>query len=149
MGFGIRVSAVTMCWLLAGMAAAQASETGPVIVIPSRPGIPIIVDGHDISGAVIEGDWGLARPGHIQPRILYRYGPGALIGPDQRPAAYFPKTGHAPKVGRREVDQPRGIDHPESFYRSFNAQSDQTPVTPPQQQPPIIVAPQINPRHHP
>ena len=135
-------------WLLAGTATPQASETGPVIVIPSRPGVPIIVDGQDISGAVIEGDWGLARPGQISPRVIYRYGHGALIGP--APAAYFPKTGRAPKVGRKEVDTPHGVDKPESFYRSFGVQSDPTPVTPPQpaqQTPPIIVAPQI--RHHP
>ena len=147
---GLRgVIGATACWLLAGTALAQASETGPVIVIPGRPGVPIIVDGQDISGAVIEGDWGLARPGQISPRVIYRYNRGALIGPAPA-AAYYPKTGQAPKVGRREVDVPRGIDHPESFFRSTGVQSDPTPVTPPgtQQQMPIIVAPQINP-HHP
>ncbi len=136
-------------WFLAGMTLAQASETGPVIVVPGRAGVPIIVNGQDISGAVISGDWGLDRPSQTNPRILYRYHGGSLIGP--APAAYYPKTGQAPKVGRREVDMPRGIDRPDSFYRSFGVQSDPTPVTPPgtQQQMPIIVAPQVNPGHHP
>jgi hypothetical protein len=147
---GLRgVIGLTACWLIAGTAVLQASETGPVIVIPSRPGVPIIVDGQDISGAVIEGDWGLARPGQISPRVIYRYNQGALIGP--APAAYFPKTGRAPKVGRKEVDVPRAPEKPDTFFRSFGVQSDPTPVTPPgtQQQMPIIVAPQVNPGHHP
>ena len=146
---GLRgVTVVAAGWLLVFVGIAQASETGPVIVVPGRPGVPIMVDGQDISGAVIEGDWGLARPGHVYPRILYRQNNGALIGPG--PGAYFPKTGQPPKVGRREVDTPRGIDQPDSFYRSFGAQSDPTPVTPPGTQPqmPIIVAPQVNPGHH-
>ena len=147
---GLRsVIGMAVCGLLTGTAIAQASETGPVIVIPGRPGVPIIVDGQDISGAVIEGDWGLARPGHVTPRVIYRHNRGALIGPAS--TAYYPKTGKKPPVGRKEVDAPRGIDHPESFFRSMGAQSDPTPVTPPgtQQQMPIIVAPQVNPRHHP
>ena len=149
-----RVIGASACWLLAGTAIVQASETGPVIVIPGRAGVPIIVDGQDISGAVIEGDWGLARPGHVTPRVIYRYDRGALIGPAPTtyypPAAYYPKTGKKPLVGRREVDTPRGIDRPESFFRATGAQSDPTPVTPPgtQQQMPIIIAPQVNPGHH-
>ena len=137
---------VAGCWLLAGIVPSYASETGPVIVIPGRPGVPIIVNGQDISGAVIEGDWGLARPGQTEPRILYRYGNGALIGPAR--ANYFPATGRAPRVGRKEVDVPRPLRPAESFFRSFGAQSDPTPVTPPQsmpQSPPVVVVPQ---RHH-
>ena len=142
------------CWLLAGMALplapAKASETGPVIVIPGRPGVPIIVNGQDISGAVIEGDWGLARPSQNEPRILYRYGNGALIGPSH--GGYFPTTGRAPRLGRKEVDVPRPPHTSENVFRSFNVQSDQTPITPPQStppQPPIVVAPETRRRHHP
>jgi len=135
-------------WLLASAAMLQASETGSVIVIPGRPGVPVIMNGQDVSYAVIEGDWGLARPGQNEPRILYRYGNGALIGPSS--GNYFPKTGRAPRVGRKEVDIPRPLRPAESYHRAFGVQSDPTPVTPPQsmpQTPPIIVAP--NTRHHP
>jgi hypothetical protein len=145
------ITVMAGCWLLAGIVPSYASETGPVIVIPGRPGVPIIVNGQDISGAVIEGDWGLARPGQNEPRILYRYGNGALIGPSSR-AGYFPTTGRAPLMGRREVDVARPTQGSETFFRSFNAQSDQTPVTPPQsmqQTPPIVVAPEQRRRHHP
>jgi hypothetical protein len=143
------VMIVAGCWLLAGMTPSYASETGPVIVIPGRPGVPIIVNGQDISGAVIEGDWGLARPSQNEPRILYRYRNGALIGPSS--GGYFPTSGRLPRVGRKEVDVPRPLQASETFFRSFNAQSDQTPVTPPQsvpQQPPVVVTPPPR-RHHP
>lgn len=142
---------VAGCWLLAGTTAPLASETGPVIVIPGRPGVPVIVNGQDISYAVVSGDWGLARPSQTDPQILYRRGYGALIGPAR--AGYFPMTGRAPRVGRKEVDVPRAPQPAESYYRSFGARSDPTPATPPQsmpQTPPIVVAPglQQQQRHH-
>lgn len=95
------IIALAFCWPLAGVAPAFASETGPVIVIPGRPGVPIIVNGQDISGAVIEGDWGLARPGQIEPRILYRYGNGALIGPARQLfSSHGPRAAHRPQGSR-------------------------------------------------
>jgi hypothetical protein len=65
------VSIVAGCWLLAG--AAQASETGPVIVVPGRAGVPVLMFGHDISGAIVYGDWGLDRPSQTSPTVIYRY----------------------------------------------------------------------------
>ena len=136
------------CWLVAGMAPLQASETGPVIVIPGRPGVPVIMNGQDVSYAVIEGDWGLARPGQNEPRILYRYGNGALIGPSS--GNYFPKTAvRRASAARKSIFRARCVRQ-RSYHRAFGVQSDPTPVTPPQsmpQTPPIIVAP--NMRHHP
>ena len=78
------------------------------------------------------------------------YGNGALIGPSH--GGYFPTTGRAPRLGRKEVDVPRPPHTSENFFRSFNVQSDQTPITPPQStppQPPIVVAPETRRRHHP
>ncbi len=53
--------------MLAGFAAFATAlaraDSGPVIVIPSRPGVPVVINGRDASYAVVEGDWGLARPG--------------------------------------------------------------------------------------
>ena len=60
---------VTACvaLVLAGVAAfaiaPARADSGPVIVIPSRPGVPIVINGRDASYAVVEGDWGLSRPG--------------------------------------------------------------------------------------
>jgi hypothetical protein len=121
--------------------AAGASETGPVIVVPGRPGVPVMIDGQDATWAVIEGDWGLARPSHIAPTIIYRLGPPALIGPAN--SSFYPKTGRAPRYGRKEVDAPRPPQPAESYFRSWGVQSDPTPATipAPYPTPPVVVAP--------
>ena len=53
------------------------------IVIPGRPGVPIIINGIDASYAVVEGEWGLGRGEQVQPTIYGgRYvdlGPGSVI----------------------------------------------------------------------
>src|SRR6266853_2559212 len=74
MGAG-RILIVALALVLGGAAGALAgADTEPVIVVPGRPGVPIIIEGQDVRGAVIEGEWGLAR-GHtgitiIRPRSL-------------------------------------------------------------------------------
>ena len=67
--------ALAAAGLLAGTVGGAASETGPVIVIPGHPGVPVIVNGRDVSYAVIEGDWGLDRPSQTNPQVIYRYIP--------------------------------------------------------------------------
>ena len=78
------------------------ADSGPVIVIPSRPGIPIIINGRDASYAVVEGDWGLSRPGHVAVTVI-----GASpVAPNEvysRRNSYHPKYGSAPQRGRREI----------------------------------------------
>ena len=135
------------CWLVS--ASALASETGPVLVIPGKPGVPIIVNGVDVSGAVIEGDWGLARPGYTAPTIIYREFYPADVGPPPA-AAYFPRTGRAPRLGRVERDIPRPPEPAQSYNRSWGARSEPTPVTipPPYPTPPIVVSPDLRRRHH-
>src|ERR1043166_181830 len=54
------------------------ADSGPAIVVPGRPGVPVIVNGIDVSGAVVYGDWGLARPCHGE---IVIDGPGAYAGP--------------------------------------------------------------------
>jgi hypothetical protein len=121
-----------------------ASETGPVVVIPGRPGVPVIVDGRDVSYAVIEGDWGLARPSQTDPVIIYRYGPPIHYFPGA--ARYYPSAGRPPRVGRKEVDMPSTNPEPaQTFIRSWGVQSDPTPATSPgnnYDMPPVIVSPE-------
>ena len=70
---------MSRCWAafvavaLAGFALAPAparADGGPVIVIPSRPGVPVIINGRDASYAVVEGDWGLSRPGAVPVTVI-------------------------------------------------------------------------------
>jgi hypothetical protein len=39
------------------------AQTGPAIVIPGKPGVPVIIDGVIADGAVVYGDWGLGIRG--------------------------------------------------------------------------------------
>jgi hypothetical protein len=128
---------------LIGMTCAASADGGPVIVIPGRPGVPIIINGVDASYAVVEGDWGLGKGVHVQPTV---YGGRYVHGPPDV-GHYYPSAGHAPGYGRLEIEPPanRRLPQPaESYYRSWSAQSAQQPAQPdvPAYPPPIIVAPQ-------
>lgn len=133
-------------------ATALAGDSGPVIVIPGKPGVPVMINGYDASYAVVEGDWGLYRPGHVAPTIV--------SGPLFTPApvyfqGYYPAFGRRPGYGRHEIEPPanRRLPTPaESFHRFWGASSDSIPATldPPANPPPVIVAPRFGDRgpHH-
>ena len=129
---------VALC-AFAGVSAARA-QTGPVIVIPGKPGVPVLINGIVVDGAVVYGDWGLARPGHGQ---IIVEGPISL--PEYYPApGYFPRTGRKPRSGRLEIEPPPRPRGSTRYHRDWSAGSDMTrPVTeyPPFDPPPVIVAP--------
>jgi hypothetical protein len=129
--------------ILIGTNAAALADSSPVLVIPGRPGVPIIINGVDASYAVVEGDWGLGKGVHVTPTV---YG-GRYVDPQPNVGHYYPSAGHLPGYGRLEVEPPtnRKLPRPaESYYRSWSAQSMPQPVQPevPFDPPPIIVAPQ-------
>ena len=112
------------------------------IVIPGRPGVPIIINGVDASYRVIEGDRGLSRDVHVQPTV---YG-GRYIDPVPRVGHYYPSAGRQPGFGRLEIEPPKNRRLPkpaESLHDQWSAQSPppalQTPV--PFDPPAVIVAP--------
>lgn len=137
--------AFTFALLLGLTGAAVASDTGPTIVIPSRAGVPIIIDGVDASFAVVEGDWGLGKSVHVAPVV---YGGWPVAAPRPR-GHYFPRTGRRPGYGRYEINSaPRVLPGSESYYRSWSAESPrgyEQGFVPPEP-PPIIYAPQYAPR---
>ena len=112
------------------------ADMEPVIVIPGRPDVPVMMYGQDVRGAVIVGDWGLAqegvgitiiRPGLGSPvpgpPLPAYYGP--LVGP------FFPGTGRKPRVGRHEVIPPANRPLPpraESFQRGWWTESPNLPA---------------------
>ena len=92
--------------LLAGLCVAFAlaegacAQTGPVIVIPGRPGVPVIINGVVVDGAVVYGDWGLAKPNNA----------GLII---ESPLGYAPLTaspGYFPATGRMPLFEPPGMN---------------------------------------
>src|SRR6202048_2576257 len=120
------------------------------IVIPGRPGVPIIINGIDASYGVVEGEWGLGKGEQVQPTI---YG-GRYVDPYPNVGPYYPSARHySPSAGllraegRLETQPPanRRLPRPaESYYQSWSAQS--APLPPqtdvPLNPPPIIYAPQ-------
>jgi hypothetical protein len=111
-----------------GGAPAQADHA-PVYVIPGRPGTPVVINGFDASYTVVEGDWGLYRPGHVPPSIVS----GPLITPAPYYAGhYFPWLGRQPGYGRREIEPPPNRRPPRpapTYYREWSAHSDSAPAT--------------------
>ena len=137
---------VTLAILMATTSTAVAGG-GFEIVIPGRPGVPVIINGVDASYSVVEGDWGLLRGTHVQPTV---YG-GRYIDPVPRVGHYYPSAGRIPGYGRLEIEPPanRKLPQPaESYHQSWSAQSaplpaqSNVPVNPPE----IIYAPQDNRR---
>src|SRR5689334_17355456 len=130
--------------LIAGHVA-HAADSGPVIVIPGRLGTPVIINGLDVSGAVIEGDFGLYSPHMVAPRIIS--GPVAIPEPFGPPGTYFPAVGRGPGYGRHEIEVPGERRPAPTFHRSWSSQSDPLPATlDPPPQSPLLLAPQIYPQ---
>lgn len=133
---------VTLAFLMAMTSTALAGG-GFDIVVPGRPGVPIIINGVDASYAVVEGMWGLGQNNQVQPTI---YG-GRYIDPVPRVGHYYPSAGRMPGYGRLEIEPPanRRLPQPaESFHESWSAQSAPLPAQSnvPVDPPAIIYAPQ-------
>src|ERR1041385_5872603 len=85
--------------LFAGATAYADNE--PVVVVPGRPGVPVIIHGADATGAVVYGDWGLYRPGGD---VVIEGGIGLPMdgaAASDWPPHYFPATGRTPAYGRK------------------------------------------------
>ncbi|MPZ38481.1 MAG: hypothetical protein GEU95_10485 [Rhizobiales bacterium] len=166
MGFKPSLAIGVVCSML-GAAATAHAQYGPVLVIPGKPGVPVIINGYDASYTIVEGDWGLARPGQVTPDIVA----GPLITPaPYHTGPYFPYQGRRPGYGRREIEPPpdRRLPSPaQSYHRQWGIESQPLPadVDPPAYPPPVISAsPMVEgwdrrwrrdhhdrprPRHHP
>jgi hypothetical protein len=144
--------------VIPGNASALAADSGPVIVLPGRHGLPVMINGVDVTGAVLEGDWGLYSPHMVGPTIII---PAPVLIPGRThqgtyyqgryvQGSYYPAFGHEPGYGRHEIEPPadRPLPPPApSFHRSWSSQSAPLPagLDPPIQSPPLIVSPQIFP----
>src|ERR1700750_857647 len=127
----------TLAGLMAMTSSTALAGGGFDIVIPGRPGVPVIINGIDASYSVVEGEWGLGKRIHVQPTI---YG-GREIDPVPNVGPYYPRAGRMPGYGRLEIEPPanRPLPHPaESYHQSWSAQSaplpaqSSVPVNPPE-----------------
>jgi len=144
MGFKLSLAIGVMCGVF-GAAVARADSQGAILVIPGKPGIPVIINGYDASYTIVEGDWGLARPGQVSPVIVS----GPLIRPSAYHAGhYFPYQGTRPGYGRREVEPPPDQRRPrpaQSYHREWGVESQPLPATIDQPDAtPLIVSPNID-----
>jgi hypothetical protein len=128
--------------ILIGATCTALAGSGFDIVIPGRPGVPIIINGIDASYAVIEGQWGLGKGAHIQPTVFG----GHYVDPKPQVGHYYPTAGHVPGYGRLEIEPPanRRLPQPaESYHQSWSSESvgqsvgTDVPLYPP----PVILAP--------
>jgi hypothetical protein len=140
---------VTALAFLIGVTQAAFAGGGIDRVIPGRPGVPIIINGIDVSYAVVEGNFGLGKGIHVEPTI---YG-GRLVDPVPNVGHYYPSLGLTPHYGRSEIEPPANRERPhpaESYHRTWSSQSAPLPPTSdvPENPPPIIVAPELERPSH-
>jgi hypothetical protein len=131
--------------ILAVTASLAFAQREPEIVIPGRPDVPVIINGVDASWGIVEGEFGLDRPGAMAPVVVYR--PLQVTVPYSVPG-YFPRDGRKPGYGRLEIVPPPGAPKPPpapSYFRSWSSQSAPGPVTDyaPYPTPPIVYSPTI------
>lgn len=129
--------------LFAGASARADNE--PVVVVPGRPGVPVIIQGVDATGAVVYGDWGLYRPGAA---VVIEGGiwPPGVLAPALVEPHYYPATGRTPAYGRKEIDPgPRHHGPAPQYHKSWTTESQPGPVTeyPPFAPPAVVVAPPV------
>ena len=79
-----------------------------------------MINGVIVDGAVVYGDWGLARPGHGQ--IVIEGPVGFTENWDSR--GYFPAAGRPPRVGRLEIVPPPRPRPGTDYHRDWSAGSD-------------------------
>ena len=134
---------VALAVLIAMTSTAFAGGAGGFdIVIPGRPGVPIIINGVDASYAVVEGEWGLGKGVQVQPTV---YG-GRYVDPVPNVGHYYPSLGQrrataGSKSSRRPI---AGCRSRRRAISSHGRRSRTPQLEIPANPPPVIVAPQIN-----
>jgi len=119
----------------------------PAYVVPGRTDVPVMIDGRNAAWGVVEGDWGLYRPGAIAVTVIPA--PHAAQRGWMKAAPYFPSFGVAPLAGRHEIVPPADRAKPqraEPYDRSWFSASEPLPATDNESQVPMIVSPIIEPR---
>jgi hypothetical protein len=131
---------VTLAFLIGTAASACAESNGPVIAIPGRAGVPVIINGVDASYSVVEGDWGLDKGVHYQPTV---YG-GRPVEPMPPVGHYYPSAGHQPGYGRLEIESADKPKPAPSFHQSWTSESKPQLPEIPANPPPVIMAPRFD-----
>src|SRR5215469_3417104 len=116
--------------ILIGLAPAAYASDGFNVVIPGRPGIPVIINGVDASYGVVEGEFGLGKGVNNQPTV-YR---GHYVDAVPAVGHYYPSLGQRPGYGRFEIEPPANRKlppPPPEFHESWSSHSAPLPATAP------------------
>ncbi len=119
-----------MALLLAVTASPAFAQREPVIVIPGKAGVPVMINGIDASWGIVEGEFGLDRPGLVAPTVTYR--PLLISYPTEAPRPFFPRDNKKPGYGRLEIIPPANRPLPppaQTYYRSWSSSSGSSPAT--------------------
>ncbi len=139
------LASVVSSALAALSASAVQADHAPAFVVPGRSDVPVIINGYDASWGVVEGDWGLTRPGAVPVTV---YPSLHYVPPPRRPVPrYFPTLGGPPHLGRYEVNPPahRPLPPPaQPFHQSWSAASDSGPVTDYAPTGPMFISPEVD-----
>lgn len=112
--------------------------------MPGRSDVPVIINGYNAAWGIVNGEWGLYRPGAVRITVIPSPYPQQLPPPARR---YFPSLGAAPHSGRYEVEPPANRQLPpraEDYFRSWSTSSDMNaPVTTYAPTPPMVVSPDV------
>lgn len=136
---------------LAGIGIVHADHQ-PAFVVPARPNVPVPINGYNAAWGVVEGDWGLYRPG-AAPGITVIPSPYTPPLVPERPVSYrparpyYPTLGTRPFVGRLEIEPPpdRPLPKPvEGYSRSWSVESPDVPPTQYAPTPPMMISPEVN-----
>jgi hypothetical protein len=119
------------------------ADHAPNYVIPGRPDVPVIINFFDASWGVVEGEWGLYRPGAVAPTVI----PAPYVMP--RPAAkpYYPSLGGPVYKGRLEIEPPANRQLPPpapSYHRSWSSESMDIPAAEYAPTPPMVIGTDVN-----
>ncbi len=137
----VPVGFLALCLIVIASASAARADHAPSFVVPGRADVPVIINGYDAAWGVIEGDWGLYRPGAVAPVVI----PAPTATPLPPVRHYFPSLGAAPHAGRYEIEPPANRQLPPpapTYYRNWSSSSEMSlPVTETPPAPPVIVAP--------
>jgi hypothetical protein len=141
------LASVVASALAALSAGAAQADHAPAYVVPGRSDVPVMINGLDASWGVVNGDWGLYRPGAVG--VTVYPAPFVPQPPIYRPVPrYFPSLGAAPQVGRYEVNPPAHRPMPpqaQPFHQSWSAGSDMSaPVTDYAPTGPMFISPEVN-----
>jgi hypothetical protein len=94
---GLRLWLIILVAAAIGCATPARAQHEPVIVIPGKRGVPVFIEGQEASGAVVYGEFGLDRPGHMAPIVIRRQ-PWPVVLPYRRCARVVVRRRHAKRV---------------------------------------------------